>query len=244
MKAYMNLPFLLVPILTYKTPQSDQDDIDHARAQHQSAQKAMAKHFSMKIRTLDHLLVLMDNAMLWMTLMAVKAPDRKNLFLLVNRSWSGNSFTFVYPEKYWIQAQEFVEYLPKYLQHKHGDAVFRWFTPDAITEAKEMGWDENLHRPILQDGIDLKANLKLIDFDWCILMEKPTKIDLTGDTLVDMDNLSLPSFQTLENKAPISHPAGPSTKVSNSPKANSPWPLSSAMTVASEDLTADSTIAT
>jgi len=30
-KAYTNLPLLLVPVLTYKTPQSDQDNIDHTR---------------------------------------------------------------------------------------------------------------------------------------------------------------------------------------------------------------------
>jgi len=113
MKAYSNLPFLLVPILTYKAPQSDRDDIDHARAQHQSAQKAMAKHFSTKIRSLDHPLVSMDNATLRTTLMAVKAPDGKNLLLSVDRSWSGNSFSFVFPSKYRIQAQEFIEYLPK-----------------------------------------------------------------------------------------------------------------------------------
>jgi len=243
MKAYSNLPFLLVPILTYKTPQSDRNDINHTRAQHQSAQKAMAKHFSTKIRSLDHLLVSMDNVTLRTTLMAVKASDGKNLFLSVDRSWSGNSFSFVYPAKYRIQAQEFVEYLPKFLQHEHGNAVFHWFTPDAIVEAKEMGWDEHLHRPILQDGIDLKADLKLIDFDWCIPREEPKKIDLTGDTPVNMDNLSLPSFQTLGNNAPISHLAGPCTKVVDSTNANSPRQLSSSMTVASEDLTADSMIA-
>ncbi len=185
----------------------------------------------------------MDNATLRTTLMAVKAPDGKNLILSVDRSWSGNSFSFVFPAKYRIQAQEFVEYLPKYLQHEHGDAVYRWFTPDAIAEAKEMGWDEHLHRPISQDGIDLKADLKLLDFEWCIPTEKPTKIDLTGDTPVDMDNLSLPSFQTLGNKPSISHPAGPITKVADSAKANTYQLPSSSMTVVSDALTADSTIA-
>jgi len=29
-KAFTNLPLLLVPVLTYKTPQSDRDDINHA----------------------------------------------------------------------------------------------------------------------------------------------------------------------------------------------------------------------
>jgi len=130
----MNLPFLLVPVLTYKTPQSNRDDINHARAQHQSAQKAMAKHFSTKIRSLDHPLVSMDDATLSTTLMAVKAPDRKHLLLLVDCNWSGTRFTFVFPARYRIQAQEFVEYLPKFLQHEHSEAVFHWFTPDAIVE--------------------------------------------------------------------------------------------------------------
>jgi len=79
LKAYTNLPFLLVPVLMYKTPQSDWDDIDHAHAQHQSAQKAMVKHFLSKIQALDHLLVSLENTMLRTTLMAVKAHDGKNL---------------------------------------------------------------------------------------------------------------------------------------------------------------------
>jgi len=105
-----------------------------------------------------------------------------------------------------------------------------------------MCWDKHLHQPILQDRIDLKADLKLLDFDWCIPMGKLTKINLTGDSPVDMDNLSLPSFQTLGNMAPISHPAGPSMKIVEPVKPLSPRPLSSSMTIASDNLTADSTI--
>jgi len=243
LKAYTNLPFLLVLILTYKTPQSDRDDIDHARAQHQAAQKAMVKHFSSKIRTLDHPLVSLGNAMLRTTLMAVKAPDGKNLLLSVDHSWNGEGFSFVFPARYRIKVQEFVEYLPKYLQHEHRDAVFRWFTVDAIEEAKDMGWDEKLQQPILQDGIDLKANLQLLDFEWCLPVEQPHKIDLTGNSPVDMDNLSLPSFRTLGNNAPLSHPAGPSTKISDTPKATAHCASPSSATVASDDLMADSTIA-
>jgi len=48
-KAFSNLPLLLVPVLTYKMPPSDRDDINHARFQHEAAQKAMAKHYSTKI---------------------------------------------------------------------------------------------------------------------------------------------------------------------------------------------------
>jgi len=77
--------------------------------------------------------------------MAVKALDGKHLLLSVNRNWSGNSFLLVFLVRYHIQAQEFVKYLLQYLQHEHGDAVFHWFMPDAIMEAKEMGWDKHLH---------------------------------------------------------------------------------------------------
>jgi len=62
----------------------------------------------------------------------------------------------VFPAKYCIKAQEFVEYLAKYLHHEHGDVVFRWFMPDAITEVQEMGWDDKLQQPFSQDGSDLK----------------------------------------------------------------------------------------
>ena len=241
-KAYTNLPLLLVPLLTYKTTKCDCDDIDHARNQHQAAQSAMCKHFSTKIRALDHPLVSLDNATLRTTLMSVTASDGKRLFLLVDRSWSG-SFSFVLPSRYRIKAQEFVEYLPKYLQQAHGDAVYRWFTTDAVAEAKEMGWDDAQQRPMSQDGIDLKADLQSMDFEWCLSSSPPSK--LVSDTSgIDMDNLSLPSFQTLEDKGKISHPAGPITKVPDpTPTAALPKTPQASASVASDDLTADSTIA-
>jgi len=52
-KAFTNLPLLLVLVLMYITPQSDWDDINHAHFQHEAAQKAMAKHYSTKIQSLD-----------------------------------------------------------------------------------------------------------------------------------------------------------------------------------------------
>jgi len=60
--------------------------------------------------------------------MVVKASDGKHLFLSVDRCWNGQSFSVVFPAKYQIEAQEFVEYAAKYLQHEHGKAVFHWFT--------------------------------------------------------------------------------------------------------------------
>ncbi len=155
-KNYTNLPLLLVSLLTKKMPQSDQDDIHHARAQHQLAQLALCKHFSMKICSLDHPLASLDNATLHSLLMAVTASDGKKLFLSVeDPSWNGQGYNITFLVKYQIGTQDFVKYLPKYLQHAHGDAVFCWFTFDAIEEAKVMGWNKALQQPISQDGINL-----------------------------------------------------------------------------------------
>jgi len=85
----------------------------------------------------DHPLVSMNNATLQATLMVAKAPDGKHLILLVDHSWNGQGFLLIFPAKYCVKAQEFVKYIPKYLQHEHGDAVSRWFTLEAIAEAKD-----------------------------------------------------------------------------------------------------------
>jgi len=203
----------------------------------------MAKNFLMKIHALDHPLVLMDNATLCTTLMATKAPDGKPLLLSVDHGWGGHGFSVVFLAKYRIKAQEFVEYLPKYLQHKHGEAVFQWFTLDAITKAREMGWDNKLQQPISQDGIDLKADLKLLDFEWCIWPEPPVKMDLMKDNPVDMDNLSLPSFQTLGTPGTVAHPVGPTTQLAASAPLMSTPPLALLATIHLDDLMANSTIA-
>jgi len=74
-----------------------------------------------------------------------------------------------------------------------------------------------------QDGIDLKADLQSMDFEWCLPTPPPTKLAL-GAVTIDMDNMSLLSFQTLENKGKISHLAGPVTKVPDSPTTPNPLP--------------------
>jgi len=116
---------------------------------------------------------------------------------------------------------------------------------DAMAEAKEMGWDAAQQCPMSQDGIDLKANLQSMDFEWCLPPPLPTQKPDLGMVAIDMDNMSLPSFQTLDNKGKISHLAGPITTVPDSapPTATSKPPLISA-SMASNDLMADSTIAT
>ena len=130
--SYTNLPLLLVPLLTARTLQREAEDIHAARAKQASIHASIAKHYSSKIRALDRVLASLDNATLRTTLMAVKSFDGKHLFLSIDPSWNGTGYTVVYPAKYSDSAYEFVEYLPKYLQHAHGDAVFRWFTPEAV----------------------------------------------------------------------------------------------------------------
>jgi len=75
----------------------------------------------------------------------------EKMFILVDPSWNGQGFNVTFPACYQIWAQDFIEYLPRYLQHAHGDAVFHWFTNDAMEEAKAMGWNEALQQCILQD---------------------------------------------------------------------------------------------
>ncbi len=206
-KAYTNLPLLLVPLLTPKTLFREAEDIHFARSQQQVAQNSMSKHFSSKIRALDRVLASLDNATLRTTLMAVKAFDGKNMFLSVDPCWNGQGYTVTFPAKYCDFAQEFVEYMPKYLQHAHGDAVFRWFQPEAVVEANNMDWDDVAQRPITQDGVNFKHDLLLLDFEWCTA--KPGASTTTAP--VDMDNLSLTSFQTISEATTLVHPAGPST---------------------------------
>jgi len=161
---------------------------------------------------LDRPLASLQNATLRSTLMAVKARDGKNLFLSVDPSWNGMGYTVTFPEKYCSQAQEFVEYMAKYLQHTHGDAVLHWFTLEAVLEANNMAWDDATNQPVSQEGLDLKADLALLDFEWCVA---PPEASIPPAAAIDMDNLSLPSFQTA-GPPPLATVAGPVTQVSAS----------------------------
>jgi len=107
-----------------------------------------------------------------------------------------------------------------------------------------MGWDNHLHCPISQDGMDLKEDLKRLDFEWCILNEAPSKPHLPSGTPIDMDNLSLLFSQTLTGQAQVAHPAGPTTQVRSPSPTAAPTKHQSMATVTSDDLTTDSTIAT
>jgi len=63
------------------------------------------------------------------------------------------------------------------------------------------------------------------------------------DNPVDMDNLSLPSFQTISALGTVAHPAGPTTQLTASMPLMSTLPLASSATAHLDDLMADSTIA-
>jgi len=202
----------------------------------------MSKHFSTKIHSLDHPLVSLDNTTLQTTICWLLLPMVCTCFFLLTRVGMAKASPLFFLHA--ITSKEFVEYLPKYLQQAHGDAVYCWFTTDAVAEAKEMGWDATQQCPMSQDGINLKADLQSMDFEWCLPTPLMTKL-ASGAATIDMDNMSLLSFQTLENKGKISHPAGPVTTVPDSPALTATPKLPpSSNSVASDNIMADSTIAT
>jgi len=96
------------------------------------------------------------------------------------------------------------------LQHAHGDVVLHWFTPEAVPEASNMAWDDATNQPVSQEGLDLKADLALLDFEWCVA---PPEASIPPVATIDMDNLSLPSFQTA-GPPPLTTGAGLVTQVS------------------------------
>jgi len=145
--AYTNLPLLLVPVLTKKTPNSEADDIKRAIARHCTVIQSMSKSFSSKILSLDRPLSALANATLRTTIMAITNSAGKKLFLSVDHNWNGQGFIFTYPMLYASQASDYVEYLPVYLAHSHNDEVFRWFSPDAVAEAQAMGWMMKRNNP-------------------------------------------------------------------------------------------------
>jgi len=102
-----------------------------------------------------------------------------------------------------------------------------------------MGWNESLQQPILQDGIDLKVDIKLLNFDWYQEVEQPTS--KTAITM-DMDNMSLPSFQMVTKSATLPTLSAPGT-TTTSPALVQNSPPTSSNTVASDNLTMDSMIA-
>jgi len=166
--AYTNLPLLLVPVLTKKTPNSEADDIKRAIARHGTVIQSMSKSFSSKILSLDRPLSALANATLRTTVMAITNSAGKKLFLSVDHNWNGQGFIFTYPTLYASQASDYVKYLPVYLAHSHCDDVYRWFTPDAVAEAQAMGWDDEKKQPISKDGLDLRTSIQSLDLEWCI----------------------------------------------------------------------------
>jgi len=192
--AYTNLPFLLVPVLTKKTPNSEADDIKRAIARHCTVIQSMSKSFSSKILLLDCPLSALANATLRTTIMAITNLAGKKLFLSVDHNWNGQGFIFTYPMLYASQASDYVEYLPVYLAHSHSDDVYRWFSPDAVAKAQAMGWDEEKKQPISKDGLDLRTSIQSLDLEWCIA---PPSSSPQATTALDLDNIMLPSFNTV-----------------------------------------------
>jgi len=124
LKAHTNLPLLLVPILQKKTSTIEAEEIKRAIARHSTVLQSISKSFSSKILLLSRPLASLSNATLCTTLMAVVTPEGKKLFLSAYPSWNGQGFIISYPTIYAKQAYDYVEYLPAYLSHAHGDEVY------------------------------------------------------------------------------------------------------------------------
>jgi len=209
LKAHTNLPLLLVPILQKKTSMIKSEEIKCAIARHSTVLHSISKSFSSKILSLSWPLASLSNATLCTTLMAVVTPEGKKLFLSAYPNWNGQGFIISYPTIYAKQAYDYVEYLPAYLSHSHGEEVYRWFTPDAINKAKTMGWDADLNQPISQDGLALWTTLQSLNLEWCIAAPSDPGTQITG---VDLDTLTIPSFNTAHAPTPA-QPGAQSTAV-------------------------------
>jgi len=131
---------------------------------------------------------------------AVTTIDGKKQFLLVDPTWNGQGFSISYPTIYASQAHNFMEYFPAYLAHSHGNKGFRWFTRNAVTKAQAMGWDDTKNQPISLDGLNFQNTLQSLNLEWCIM--SPLSVALTTSLAVDLDNITLPSFNTTTQHPP------------------------------------------
>jgi len=199
-RAHTNLPLLLVPILQKKTLVSEAEEIKRAIARHATVLQSISKSFSSKILSLNRPLPALQNATLRTTLMAVTTSAGKKLFLSADPTWNGQGFSISYPTLYAAQASDYVEYLPAYLAHSHGDEAYRWFTADAVAEAQTMDWDQDKQRPISQDGLALRSTLQSLDLEWCLSSPDAN----TPNTMAkDLDSITIPSFNTANPPAAI-----------------------------------------
>jgi len=182
---------------------SECEDIKRAIVCHTMVLQSISKTFLLKILSLNHPLAALNNATLRTTLMVVTMSNGKKLFLSVNPTWNGQGFNVSYPTIYASQAHDFVEYLPAYLMHSHGNEVFCWFTPDTVTKAQAIK-----NQPISSDGLDFWNTLQSLQLEWCIA--SPLSTAPTNSPAVDLDNITLPSFNTT-TKHPLAQLGVPST---------------------------------
>jgi len=173
--------------------QSTDDDIKCVIAHHCTMIQSMSKSYSSKILSFGQPLSALANATLRTTMMAITNATSKKLFLSMDHNWNGQGFISTFPTLYVAQANDYVEYLPVYLAHLHSKEVYHWFTPDAIMEAKVMGWDTK-KQPISKDGLDLWTSIQLLDLEWCIAPPSGTPQMMV---VIDLDNIMLPSFNTV-----------------------------------------------
>jgi len=78
--------------------------------------------------------------------------------------------------------------------HLHSEEVYCWLTPDVVTEVQAMGWDEDKKQPISKDGLNLFTSIQSFDLEWCIA--PPSSYPQTAAAVINLDNITLPSFNT------------------------------------------------
>ena len=96
---------------------------------------------------------------------------------------------------YASQASNYIEYLPTYLAHMYSEEVYHCFTLDAVSKAKEMGWDTEKKQLISKDGLDLCTSIQSLELEWCIT---PSPSSTSASMAIDLDNITLPSFNTIK----------------------------------------------
>jgi len=108
-----------------------------------------------------------------------------------------------------------------YLAHMHCKEVYHWFTPDAVSEAKEMGWDMEKKQLISKDSLDLCTLIQSLELEWCIM---PSPSGVSTSMVIDLDNITLPSFNTV-NQHITTQPGTPSVAPNAIPQSVAPMSM-------------------
>jgi len=192
-------------------PLGEQDGIGSVIVKHRCLQEVMQATTSYDIAALDCPHVDLKNATLCSILLNLRTKDNKVLILSIDHSpWSA-SFAVTYPAIHSPEATDKIVLLAKYLEHSHGQHVFKWFTADAIAWVDQIGWNDALNRPTTAAELDLQQIVEL-EIHWCLFA--PMGSSTTQHPMVSFDNLLVPSVATATATPPASQESSPPTSSS------------------------------